>query len=154
MAAATLGPVTEQLTAAIPSEFHDLFHGDALAQIATLRRDGTPHLTPIWIDLEGDHLLVNARADRLKALHMQRRADVAICVVDPVNPYRYITVTGLVESVEEAGALPHMDRLAARYLRVRDYPWAQSGERRLLFRIRPTRVSSDRGDTELPEPEI
>ena len=147
--------MTEQAAdAAIPAEFEDLFHGDALAQLATLRSDGTPHLTPIWIDLEGDRLLVNARADRLKALHMQRRADVAICIVDPANPYRYITVTGTVESVEEAGALAHMDRLAARYLRVRHYPWAQPGERRLLFRVRPTRVSSDPGDTDLPAPQF
>lgn len=140
--------------AAIPAELEDLFRGDALAQLATLRPDGTPHLTPIWIDLEGDRLLVNARADRLKAQHMRRRADVAICIVDPANPYRYVTVTGVVESVDEAGALPHMDRLAARYLRVRNYPWAKPGERRLLFRIRPTRVWSDRGDTDVPDPEF
>lgn len=146
--------MSKQAAAAIPAEFEDLFHGDALAQIATLRRDGTPHLTPVWIDLEGGRLLVNARADRLKALHMQRGGDVAICIVDPANPYRYITVTGVVDSVDEAGALPHMDRLAARYLRVPKYPWAQPGERRLLFRVRPTRVSSDRGDTDVPEPEI
>jgi PPOX class probable F420-dependent enzyme len=141
-------------TAAIPAEFEDLFRGDALAQLATLRPDGTPHLTPVWIDLEGDRLLVNARADRLKAKHMQQRGDVAICIVDPANPFRYLAVTGVVESVEETGAMSHMDKLAARYLRVRNYPWAKPGDRRLLFRIRPTRVSSDHGDTTVPEPEI
>lgn len=145
--------MTEEVAADIPAEFEDLFHGHALAQIATLRGDGTPHLTPVWIDLERGRLLVNARADRLKAAHMQRRPDVAICIVDPANPYRYITVTGVVESVEEEGAVSHMDRLSARYLRVRNYPWLGTGERRLLFRIRPTRVSSDRGDTEVPEPD-
>ena len=138
----------------IPTEFEDLFHGNALAQLATLRSDGTPHLTPVWIDLEGDRILVNTRIDRVKAKHMQQRPDVAVAIVDPADPYRYITVTGVVDSVEEAGAMAHMDRLAARYLRVPKYPWASPGERRLLFRVRPTRVSFDRGDTDVPEPEL
>ena len=137
--------MAEQAAAAIPAEFEDLFRGDALAQLATLRPDGTPHLTPVWIDLVDDRVVVNARADRLKAKHMQERGDVAVCIVDPANPYRYLTVTGVVESVEGSGALPHMDKLANRYLKVPKYPWAKPGERRLLFRIRPTRVSFDRG---------
>jgi PPOX class probable F420-dependent enzyme len=138
----------------IPTEFDDLFHGNALAQLATLRRDGTPHLTPIWIDLEGGHILVNTRADRVKAKHMQLRPDVAVSIVDPADPYRYITVNGVVESVDEAGAMAHMDRLATRYLRVTKYPWASPGERRLLFHVRPTRVSFDRGGDDVPEPEF
>jgi PPOX class probable F420-dependent enzyme len=138
----------------IPAEFEDLFHGNALAQLATLRSDGTPHLTPIWIDLEGGRILVNTRADRVKAKHMQERAEVAVCIVDPADPYRYITVNGVVASVEEAGAMAHMDSLAARYLRVSKYPWARAGERRLLFRVRPTRVSFDRGGDDVPEPEF
>ena len=137
--------MTEQAAAAIPAEFEDLFRGDALAQLATLRPDGTPHLTPVWIDLEDERVVVNARADRLKAKYMQERGDVAVCIVDPANPYRYLTVTGMVESVEGTGALQHMDKLAQRYLKVPKYPWATPGERRLLFRIRPTRVSFDRG---------
>jgi PPOX class probable F420-dependent enzyme len=138
----------------IPTEFEDLFHGNALAQLATLRSDGTPHLTPIWIDLEADRILVNTRADRVKAKHMQERPEVAVCIVDPADPYRYITVNGVVDSVGEAGAMAHMDRLAARYLRVSKYPWAKPDERRLLFRVRPTRVSFDRGGDDVPKPEF
>jgi hypothetical protein len=85
---------------------------------------------------------------------MQRRGDVAVLVVDPANPHRYVSVNGVVESVSEAGSMPHMDRLSQRYLRVREYPWAAPGERRLIFRIRPTRVLSDAGDVELPEPDL
>jgi PPOX class probable F420-dependent enzyme len=146
--------MSEEVAAVIPAEFEDLFHGSALAQLGTLRSDGTPHLTPIWIDLEGDRLLVNTRVDRVKAKHMQQRPDVAVCIVDPADPYRYITVTGVVDSVEEADAMAHMDRLAARYLRVSKYPWAKPGELRLVFRVRPTRVSFDRGGADVPEPEF
>jgi PPOX class probable F420-dependent enzyme len=139
----------------VPPEYVDLFHGSSLAQLATLRADGTLHLTPVWIDLDDDgRVLVNARADRLKAAHMRQRPDVAVCVVDERNPYRYVSVTGVVEAVEEEGTLRHMDVLARRYLRVRTYPWAAPGERRLLFRIRPLRVLVAPGETELPEPEL
>jgi PPOX class probable F420-dependent enzyme len=98
-------------------------------------------------------LLVNARADRVKARNMRRRGDVAVSVVDPANPYRYVSVTGVVESVAEEGALTHMDRLARRYLGVRRYPWASPGEQRLLFRVRPTRVHAEGGEVDLPEPD-
>ena len=143
-----------ELPAAIPSEFEDLFHGPALAQLATLRKDGTPQLTPVWIDLEDGLLLVNVRSDRLKAANMTRRGDVAICVVDPANAHRYVSVTGVVESVSEEGTMAHMDRLAARYLSVRKYPWALPGEQRLLFRIQPRKVFVDPGDIELPPPDL
>ena len=139
---------------AIPKAFHDLLSGDAVAVLATTRTDGTQHLTPVWIDVEEGLLLVNARQDRLKTAHMRARPQVSVCVVDPRNPYRYLSVTGVVESFGEDGAMSQMDSLARRYLRVRRYPWARPGERRLLFRIRPTRVLADPGDADVPEPEL
>ena len=139
----------------VPPEYADLFHGSSLAQLATLRADGTPHLTPVWVDLDDEgRVLVNARADRVKAAHMRERPEVAVCIVDERNPYRYVSVTGVVEAVEEEGALRHMDVLARRYLRVRTYPWASPGEKRFLFRIRPVRVLVDDGEVDLPEPEL
>ena len=139
----------------VPAEYQDLFHGASLAQLATRRPDGSPHLTPVWVDLDDEgRVLVNARADRVKAAHMRERPEVAVCIVDERNPYRYISVTGVVEEVEEEGALRHMDVLARRYLRVRTYPWASAGERRQLFKIRPLRVLVDDGEVDLPEPEL
>jgi PPOX class probable F420-dependent enzyme len=147
-------PPDSEVPAAIPEAFRDLLSGDALATLATTRTDGTSHLTPVWIAEEDGRLLVNTREDRIKAAHMRRRPEVALCIVDPANPYRYLSVNGVVESVSEEGALAHMDTLARRYLRVRRYPWAAAGERRLLFRIRPTRVIVDDGEVDLPEPEL
>lgn len=139
----------------MPREYEDLFRGASPAQLATTRPDGMPHLTPVWVDLDGEgRVLVNARADRVKAAHMRKRPEVAVCVVDEHNPYRYVSVAGVVEKIEEEGALRHMDVLARRYLRVRTYPWAAPGERRQLFRIRPVRVLVDDGEVELPEPEL
>lgn len=138
----------------IPREFEDLFRGSAVAQLATLRRDGTPQLTPVWIDLEDGLLLVNVREGRVKAANMARRPDVSICVVDPANPHRFVSVTGIVESIDREGTMAHMDRLAARYLSLSTYPWAVPGEKRLLFRVRPRRVLFDRGDVVVPEPDL
>jgi PPOX class probable F420-dependent enzyme len=141
--------------AAVPAEFRDLFHGDAVAQLATIRADGTPHLTPVWVDLDAEgRVLVNAKVDRAKAGHMRARGEVAVCIVDPANPYRYVSVSGVVEAIEEEPAMAHMDSLARRYLRVSTYPWAGPGERRQLFRIRPSRVLTDTGVVDLPEPEL
>jgi len=141
--------------AEVPASFADLFRGDAVGQLATLRPDGSPHLTPVWVDLDEDgRVLVNARVDRVKAGHLRERGFAAVCVVDPANPYRYVSVTGSVEEVDEEGAMAHMDRLAQRYLRVRRYPWARPGERRQLFKIRPVRVVTDSGEVDLPAAEL
>lgn len=147
--------MSERPRVEIPPAFADLFHGDAVAQLATLRPDGTPHLTPVWVDLDdAGRVLVNVRVDRVKAAHLRANGTAAVCIVDPANPYRYVSVTGLVEEVEEAEALAHMDLLSRRYLRVRRYPWAGPGERRQLFKIRPIRVVTDAGVVDLPAPDL
>ena len=139
----------------MPESFADLFQGEALGQLATIRPDGSPHLTPVWVDVDEEgRVLVNARIDRVKAAHLRDRGLAAVCVVDPANPYRYLSVTGTVEQVDEEGAMAHMDSLSRRYLRVRKYPWARAGERRQLFRIRPSRVIWDDGVVDLPEPDL
>lgn len=95
-------------------------------------------------------MLVNVRDDRVKAENMKARPIVAVSVLDPVNPYRYLSVTGVVDSATDVGTVEHMDRLAERYLGVSKYPWARDGERRLMFRIRPMRVMTGHGDVKLP----
>ena len=136
--------------AAIPEAFDDLLEGRALAHLATIRPDGRPQLTPVWIDREGELLLVNARADRVKTANMLARPAVAISIVDPENPYRYLSIEGIVESAGEEGSLAHMDRLSRRYLGLERYPWAAEGERRVLFRIRPLRVIAEPGEVTIP----
>lgn len=137
--------------AALPPEMLDLLEGRALAHLATVRGDGRPHVTPVWIDHEGGDLLVNVRVDRVKAANLRRRRVAAISVVDPENPYRYLTVTGEVTGWTEEGWQEHMNSLALRYMGLPSYPWFFAGERRLIFRITPRRVYFERGDEEIPE---
>jgi len=129
---------------AIPTEFLDLFQKRAYAHLATLMPDGTPHVTPVWVDWDGEHLLVNSAAGRQKDLNMQKRRDVAIEIPDPDNPNRYLLVRGPVVEITEAGADAHLDRLARRYLGTDGYPatWRFSGEVRRIYRIAPRRVTT------------
>ena len=135
----------------IPAELMDLLEADALGHLATTRADGTPHVTPLWIDHDGDAVLVNVRLDRVKAANMRERPAVALSVVDPKNPYRYLAISGRVVSWSEDGWRQHMDALSRRYLKVDQYPWSFPGERRAIFRIEVTRVYYETGDVEVAE---
>jgi PPOX class probable F420-dependent enzyme len=132
--------------ARIPAELVDLLEGEALGHLATIRADGTPHVTPLWIDHDGDTVLVDVRIDRVKAANMRARPAVAISIVDPRNPYRYLAITGVVVSWSEEGWREHMDKLSRRYMKVDTYPWSKPGERRAIFRIEPTHVYFENGD--------
>ena len=131
--------------AMIPPEMIDLLESDALAHLATLRSDGTPHVTPLWIDHDGNMILVDVRVDRVKAANMRERPAVALSIVDPRNPYRHLDITGKVVSWSDEGWRDHMNALARRYMKT-DYPWFSEGERRQIFRIEPTHVHYEQGD--------
>src|ERR1700730_897775 len=137
---------SKEAPAGIPAALVDLLEGDALGPLATIRANGTPHVTPMWIDHDGDVVLVNVRLDRVKAANMRERPDVAISIVDPRNPYRYLAITGRVASGWEAGWQKHMNKLARRYMKVERYPWFFAGEQRAIFRIVPTHVYYEMGD--------
>jgi PPOX class probable F420-dependent enzyme len=134
-------------TARIPAALMDLLEGDALGHLATVRANGTPHVTPLWIDHDGDTLLVNVRVDRVKAANMRERPAVALSIVDPRNSYRYLAITGVVSSWSEEGWREHMDNLSRRYMKVDRYPWSFPGERRAIFRIEPTHVYYETGES-------
>jgi PPOX class probable F420-dependent enzyme len=131
----------------IPAAIMDLLETDALGHLATVRADGTPHVTPLWVDHDGDTVLVNVRLDRVKAANMRERPDVAISIVDPRNPYRYLAITGRVVTWSEDGWQEHMNELSRRYMKLDRYPWFFPGERRAVFRIEPTHVYFEAGET-------
>jgi PPOX class probable F420-dependent enzyme len=137
--------------AGIPVALMDLLESDALGHLATVRANGTPHVTPLWVDHDGVAVLVNVRLDRVKAANMRERPEVAISIVDPRNPYRYLAITGRVVSWSEDGWREHMDKLARRYMKLDRYPWFFPGEQRAIFRIAPRHVYFEMGDVETGE---
>jgi len=128
------------MTAAIPEAFLDLFQKRAFAHFATVMADGTPQITPVWVDYDGEYVLVNSRVGRTKNRNVQDRPAVAIEISDPDNPYRYLMIRGTVVTVETQPDTAHIDSLAKRYLGLDRYPWGQPGEVREIFKIRPDHI--------------
>jgi PPOX class probable F420-dependent enzyme len=126
----------------IPDTFKDLLQKKAFAHLATVMADGSPQVTPVWFDVEGDLLRVNSARDRVKDRNMRRNAKVALSILDPDDPYRYLRIRGTVVEVTEQGADAHIDALAKKYIGKDRYPWRQSGEVRVTYKIRPERVGS------------
>jgi PPOX class probable F420-dependent enzyme len=126
----------------IPDNFRDVLEKKSYAQLATVMKDGTPQVTPVWFDFDGTYIRVNSAKDRVKDKNMRRNPSVALSVQDPDNPYRYVAVRGKVVEVTENGADAHIDSLAKKYLGQDKYPYRQPGEVRVLYKIRPERVST------------
>jgi PPOX class probable F420-dependent enzyme len=127
------------MAATIPAQYLDLFEKKkALANLATLMPDGSPQVTPVWFDYKNGLVRVNSAKGRVKSRNMVEGARVALAIVDPENPYRYIQVRGRVARVVEAGASDHIDALTKKYLGQDKYPYAQPGEVRVMFEIEPT----------------
>lgn len=126
----------------IPETYRDLFQKRAFAHLATLMPDGTPQVTPVWCDYDGTYIRINSARGRVKDRNMRRNPQVALEIMDPDNPYRYLAVRGRVVEITEDGADAHIDLLAKKYLGRERYPYGTAGEVRVLYKIQPERVSS------------
>ncbi|MFQ5815819.1 MAG: TIGR03618 family F420-dependent PPOX class oxidoreductase, partial [Candidatus Hydrothermarchaeaceae archaeon] len=82
------------MTEVIPANYLDLFEKKAFANLATIMPDGSPQVTPVWVDVDGDDVLINSARGRQKDLNMRSRPQVALSIQDPDNPYRYLEVRG------------------------------------------------------------
>ncbi|WP_254537285.1 PPOX class F420-dependent oxidoreductase [Halomarina litorea] len=129
---------------AIPEEFHDLFEKRTFAHFATLMPEGTPQVTPVWVGYDADagQLLVNTARGRRKEKNVTRDPKVGVSIVDPDDPYRWVSVRGEVVEMTEEGAVEHIDQLARRYLDVEEYPYHDSDEgARVILRISTDEVA-------------
>jgi|SRR5579871_3001121 len=127
--------------ATIPDTYLDLLQQKkAFADLATVMPDGSPQVTPVWFDYTGGKIRVNSAKGRTKTRNMTEGAAVALSIMDPDNPYRYIQLRGKVTRVTEQGASAHIDSLAKKYLGKDKYPFAKPGEVRVTFEITPNAV--------------
>jgi PPOX class probable F420-dependent enzyme len=113
----------------------------AFANLATIMPDGTPQVTPVWFDHHGGKVRVNTAKGRVKARNLKLGASVALAIMDPDNPYRYVQIRGRVVNATEQGADAHIDSLAKKYLEKDTYPFRQPGEVRVMYEIEPASVS-------------
>jgi PPOX class probable F420-dependent enzyme len=126
----------------IPEPFKDLFTKVAYANLATVMPDGSPQVTPVWFDYDGECLRINSAKGRVKDKNMRRDKRVALSIQDPENAYRYLAVRGNVEKITEEGADAHIDSLAKKYLGKDKYPFRGPAEVRVIYKIRPEKVST------------
>ena len=127
------------LVTSIPQEYRDLFETRSFAFVATLLPDGAPHVTPTWVDFDGESVLVNTVLDNRKDRNVRRDPRVTLAVADTENPYRYLSIRGEVIERREEGARDHLNELAERYTGRAEYP-GPSGDR-VVHVIRPDAVS-------------
>ncbi len=119
----------------LSSDVKKLLDDKNLAFIATLMKDGSPQITPTWVDVEGDVIVINTAEGRVKQKNLLRDPRIAISVVDKDNPYNMITIQGKVIEQTTIGADLHIDKMAKKYLGVDKYPFARENEKRILLKI-------------------
>jgi PPOX class probable F420-dependent enzyme len=119
----------------IPESHVDIFGKKAFANLATLMPNGSPQVTPVWVDYDGQYVLINTAAGRQKDKNLQRDGRVALSIIDPENPYRYLEVRGHIAQRTLEGADQHIDAMARKYLGQDTYPYRQPGEVRVLYRV-------------------
>lgn len=130
------------MSQSIPEKYRDLFTKRAFASLGTLMSDGSPQVTPVWVDLDGDLVVVNTARGRQKEKNMRRDPRVSLAIIDPENPYRYIEIRGRIAEITEEGADAHIDKMAKKYLGADKYPYRQSGEVRVMFKIQAEKTST------------
>ena len=122
----------------IPEKFADLLTREkrAFAQLALVKSDGTPQVTPIWFDYDGTHFIFNTARGRVKDKILRRHPVVAFAISDPANPYRYIQISGKVVVETEEGGYDQICDLNEKYNGNRQYP-RNPGEVRVTYKVLP-----------------
>jgi PPOX class probable F420-dependent enzyme len=121
------------MSSTIPASHIDLFQKKAFANLATLMPDGSPQVTPVWVDWDGTHVIVNSAKGRQKDKNMRTNARVSMSILDPDNPYRYLEIRGKVIEITENGADAHIDKMAKKYMNKDTYPYRRPEEIRVVY---------------------
>ena len=124
-----------QKTVSLPPAVRELFQGKNLGHLATIMPDGSPQVTPVWVDVDGDRILVNTAEGRTKPRNVRRDPRVAISIHDQENPYKSAYIRGRVVEVTQEGAEAHIDKLAKKYMGVDVYPAHDPNQPRVIFAI-------------------
>ena len=118
-----------------------LFEGTNFGHLATIMSDGSPQVSVVWVDVEGDNILVNTAEGRIKPRNVRRDPRVAISIYNQDAPYQSVAIQGEVVEVRTEGAVENIHKLAKKYVGVDEYPNLKPGEQRLLFVIRADQVA-------------
>jgi len=134
--------VSEDIVQQVPETHRSLLADEtrALAFLATLMPDGSPQVTPVWFSVESGALWINSAQGRVKDRNMRARPQVALCISDPHDPYRYLQIRGRVVAITTEAAEAHIHRLAHKYT---GQDWSiPPGEVRVRYRIQARHISA------------
>ena len=129
------------MAAKLTDEQQALLREKNLAQVVTLMADGSPQISPVWVDTDGEHVVINSEDGRVKVRNMRRDPRVAVGIYDSKNPYtRVLNIRGRVVELDPKGAKEHIDFLSEKYDGVTPYPNHNPNRPRLIIKILPERV--------------
>ena len=121
-------------------ELHNLFQDRNLAFVATLSKDGSPHLTPVWIELVDDLIVINTFETSAKNRHITNDKRIALSVVEQNNPFNMVSIKGKVIEQTTEGADEHLKRLAKKYLGIGKYYYRKPNHKRIIIKIQPEKI--------------
>ena len=128
----------------IPESHMDLLNDNrkAFAYLATVMKDGSPQVTPVWFNFDGEFLMINSAEGRVKDKNMRSHPNVALTIQDPGDPYRYLQVRGRVIDFTHEGADAHIDALSLKYTGRPQYQWRNDKEKRMRYKVRIEKVDA------------
>lgn len=129
-------------TDVIPQSHRDLLDAPGFAHLASLGPDGAPQSHPVWYEFEDGQLLISTTKDRQKYRNVTRDERVAVSILDPENPYRYLEIRGRVVSIEDDPEKELVDDLAGKYLGADEYPHKQPDAERVIIAIEPEHAAT------------
>jgi PPOX class probable F420-dependent enzyme len=129
------------MAAQIEGRSRELLEGKNFCGVVTIGEDGRPDVVVVWVDTDGQDVLLNSAEGRAWPESLRRDPRVTLAVANHENPYEYVAIDGDVAEITPEGADEHIDKLAKKYLDKDEYPFRQPGEVRLLIRVRPSKVS-------------
>lgn len=127
----------------IPESHLDILTKANFAHVATLMPDGSPQVTPVWIDVENGQVVFNTADGRQKARNLDRDGRIALSVHDQGNPYRYIQIRGRIAAKTTQGADAHIDKMAKKYMGLDAYPYRNAAEQRVIYRIEAEHIQTN-----------
>jgi PPOX class probable F420-dependent enzyme len=128
----------------VPEKLQELLTDEkrAFVYLATTMNDGTPQVTPVWFNTDGEYILINSAEGRIKDKNMRARPNIALCIADPTDPYHYLQIHGKVIEFTTEGADAHIDALAFKYLGKEKYPNRKPDQQRVTYKIQPLKIDA------------